>query len=200
MSRGSRTPRGGRLAPVAAGRVQASGGNPPHGGRASRSHPFYPDAGQAASAGAELLFRGTDPAKRGRFLRLLRTGDGYAAGALWSTADGIVYRRILDAKRHTVWSPEASWAFDVACILQAKAEGARIVEIVDGGTGRTWRCDFDRLTFGAELMDRGHGEQLRWPVMAFDGPPLAVGTPIVKRTQQSLFHHTEGGQAGEGER
>lgn len=82
----------------------------------------------------------------------------YAGGRVVGDVSNGVFRKVVSASKHFLYSPRAI-ALDVDSIRQAKAAGAVGILVTDRETGREYSCDFghfDRFSFE---LDRGHGRQ-----------------------------------------
>ena len=90
--------------------------------------------------------------------------NGKAVGAV---RDGTFVKNVHSTK-HFLQRPPAI-CLDVGSLAEAEKAGARLVEIRDLDTGKTYRTDIATIRKHGQKLDRGHGAQIalglgRWAV------------------------------------
>ncbi|MBM3130961.1 MAG: hypothetical protein FJ009_20325 [Chloroflexi bacterium] len=85
----------------------------------------------------------------------VRRKDGREIGGI----TGDVFHKTVQASKHFLHTPPAI-AFDLDVIAQAKANGARFVEVLDSETGRVFRATIDRVWKRGFTFERKHGRQI----------------------------------------
>ncbi len=95
-------------------------------------------------------------------------GDGREIGGI----TGDVFHKTVRASKHFLHTPPAI-AFDLDVIAEAKAQGARIAEVIDAESGRVYRATIARIWQHGFHVDRGHGAQIALDQWNRDGEPTA---------------------------
>jgi hypothetical protein len=85
----------------------------------------------------------------------IRRTDGKTIGLV---VNG-VFKKTARASKHFLRVPEAI-AFDLSTLADAKEHGARVVEVTDAESGKTYRATIARVWAKGFHVERGHGAQI----------------------------------------
>ena len=102
-----------------------------------------------------------------------------ADGRIIGEVRGDVFRKVVSASKHFLRVPDAI-ANDLAVLAQARDAGARVVEVTDRESGRTYRASFDRIWEKGFAVNCGFGEQIALVLSEWicDGAPTAEQMPL----------------------